>query len=556
MLLFSIFSLIFIWKIGEATLSPTCIGATLQYAVKDWGTEITVFKAGFNLNIEMDYSNATYPNKLTMSNFSYWSQDYSLYNLTNPMFYTQYAGYRYGCCPNIGDKSCSFINDCSFYVPNGNGYFILDMRTNGSNWAAGDNIEFFVDNGNMFDSDSAKLFNPKNYPCNIDNDGSSFCCNKYLNFNISENNENQCQEFETSAKVVVNDTGLTIFKFNANHVLNLNNFDTTVTEFINNVDFYGYTYYSNNVYSRVYNGTFCSGDNDSPYSNCTFIFPSNYDFQSDMIIDMGYYDYIIIGQLIRRNGMYFKNDNISFTPMDPCWNTVTPVPYGYQVEKSSVVQASLCCTRFKYGSTIIYPSVSPSPTPSNAYCNVSNVIFAGEMSKSITSQQKLDFYNVILRLTQSLKNSENLKYAITTYATQIYPLITFQNYPDFINTVDNLISDLPNPDGSKTYLESILRDIYNVILLDPKKKNTAVLLMGELQNIMDPNAAIKVAQKLKGTGASIYVIDYSAGGVPTTIWQYITNNMPNRIINGTGQSSMSIAGSLESFTSNIRNGYC
>uniref|UniRef100_A0AC34G1S1 Uncharacterized protein n=1 Tax=Panagrolaimus sp. ES5 TaxID=591445 RepID=A0AC34G1S1_9BILA len=180
MLLFSIFSLIFIWKICDATLSPTCIGATLQYAVKDWDTTLTVFKAEFNLNVEMDYSNATYPNKLTMSNFSYWSLDYSLYNLTNPIVYKQETGFRYG--------NCSYFDDCSFNVPNGGGYFMLKMPTNASVWP-GYTIDFFVDNGNMFDSKSAKLFDPKYYPCNIDNEGSSFCCNKYLNFDIPENND-------------------------------------------------------------------------------------------------------------------------------------------------------------------------------------------------------------------------------------------------------------------------------------------------------------------------------------------------------------------------------
>uniref|UniRef100_A0AC34GBY3 Uncharacterized protein n=1 Tax=Panagrolaimus sp. ES5 TaxID=591445 RepID=A0AC34GBY3_9BILA len=258
-----------------------------------------------------------------------------------------------------------------------------------------------------------------------------------------------CQEFKTSAKVVVNDTGLTAFKFNANHVINLNSFDTKVSEFtcITSIHTYGYNYYSNTFNMDG----LCSGDNYSPNSNCTFILPSNYDFQRDMIIDVGNYGALIIGQLIRRNGMYFKNVNIPYTPTDPCWNIVTPVQSGFQVEKSSIVHASLCCTRFKYGSTTIYPSVSPSPTPSNAYCNVSNVIFAGEMSKSITSQQKLDFYNVILQLTSKVQNLQNIKYAVTTYASQIYQPIIL--HPNFINTIDNLISDLPNPNGSKTYLE-------------------------------------------------------------------------------------------------------
>uniref|UniRef100_A0AC35FBT3 Uncharacterized protein n=1 Tax=Panagrolaimus sp. PS1159 TaxID=55785 RepID=A0AC35FBT3_9BILA len=64
------------------------------------------------------------------------------------------------------------------------------------------------------------------------------------------------------------------------------------------------------------------------------------------------------------------------------------------------------------------PSTPPPPTfattqntgPTNCY----GLIFAGEMSQSITLQEKTNFLNIVLQIARNFQNT-NLKFSITTF---------------------------------------------------------------------------------------------------------------------------------------------
>jgi hypothetical protein len=66
---------------------------------------------------------------------------------------------------------------------------------------------------------------------------------------------------------------------------------------------------------------------------CSQPFPLG-DFQLDLVVSYNFLDSsdyegaIKVGELIRRNGMYYKNSNVPYTSIDPCWTYNGSVPYG------------------------------------------------------------------------------------------------------------------------------------------------------------------------------------------------------------------------------------
>uniref|UniRef100_A0A914YDZ6 Uncharacterized protein n=1 Tax=Panagrolaimus superbus TaxID=310955 RepID=A0A914YDZ6_9BILA len=57
--------------------------------------------------------------------------------------------------------------------------------------------------------------------------------------------------------------------------------------------------------------------------------------------------------------------------------------------------------------------------------------------------------------------------------------------------------------------------------------------MGELSVIRDPNPALTAAQKVASLRSDIYVLDKSRMGSLSNLWPTLTNNLPDRIVNGT-----------------------
>lgn len=62
----------------------------------------------------------------------------------------------------------------------------------------------------------------------------------------------------------------------------------------------------------------------------------------------------------------------------------------------------------------------------------------------------------------------------------------------------------------------------------------AILLMGEDSVLRDPYNAYNVAQSISYFGATIYVLDYSQGAIPMSIWPTLTSNRPYHIVDGSG----------------------
>uniref|UniRef100_A0A914Q5P1 VWFA domain-containing protein n=1 Tax=Panagrolaimus davidi TaxID=227884 RepID=A0A914Q5P1_9BILA len=206
------------------------------------------------------------------------------------------------------------------------------------------------------------------------------------------------------------------------------------------------------------------------------------------------------------------------------------------------------------------PSTPPPPTvattqntgPTNCY----GLIFAGEMSQSITLQEKTNFLNIVLQIARNFQNT-NLKFAITTFGIKIYQnLNDFQSYNEFVSTVNGLIAGLPLPNSALTYIAPVLDDIYDDLILY-NGKGISTLFMGEMEAIRDPNAGYTAALRVASTGKNVYVLDYSSGSIPASLWPYLTNNHFERIINGTGYDATTIYNNFYStLITDINNNIC
>uniref|UniRef100_A0A914Q8W5 VWFA domain-containing protein n=1 Tax=Panagrolaimus davidi TaxID=227884 RepID=A0A914Q8W5_9BILA len=184
------------------------------------------------------------------------------------------------------------------------------------------------------------------------------------------------------------------------------------------------------------------------------------------------------------------------------------------------------------------------------------LIFAGEMSQSITLQEKTNFLNIVLQIARNFQNT-NLKFAITTFGIKIYQnLNDFQSYNEFVSTVNGLIAGLPLPNSALTYIAPVMDDIYDDLILY-NGKGISTLFMGEMEAIRDPNAGYTAALRVASTGRNVYVLDYSSGSIPTSLWPYLTNNHLERIINGTGYDATTIYNNFYStLITDINNNIC
>ena len=100
------------------------------------------------------------------------------------------------------------------------------------------------------------------------------------------------------------------------------------------------------------------------------------------------------------------------------------------------------------------PAYVTPPPPTINYDNCYGIIFSGEMSVSISLQQKRDFLSLINDLIAYLNYPliENLQYAVSTYGTHLYRDVIFESQYVFYNTISHLFSELPSPNGDATRL--------------------------------------------------------------------------------------------------------
>uniref|UniRef100_A0AC34FUC6 Uncharacterized protein n=1 Tax=Panagrolaimus sp. ES5 TaxID=591445 RepID=A0AC34FUC6_9BILA len=147
-------------------------------------------------------------------------------------------------------------------------------------------------------------------------------------------------DFKSSTKVT-NQARNTTVTFNADNLVTPTGFNVTITNFTSFPT--GFTYiYGPNIH--YWQGV--GGSTENPVQT----FPLNFagpNYQIEWTLDLGLpgnygYAKIIAGELIRRNGIFYKDDSIPYTVADPCYKLSYVTPYY----NNATVETEFCCTLF------------------------------------------------------------------------------------------------------------------------------------------------------------------------------------------------------------------
>lgn len=194
----SFFLLIYIYNCNCGK-SSICNSLTITNKFRSCDSQNqTLFTFNFTVDAEIDNTNAFFPNKLTFSNFSFWTIDYSSYYLTAPIkLISTYYSYicpslNYPCIYNAFDGEKI---DIEFYYYTVGTYSPWTFSQNISN----DAIYFlYIDKGSLYSlgDDDGYIFYPSSkicydggeFDCYYESKYSSFCCNNFLYYDIPDNN--------------------------------------------------------------------------------------------------------------------------------------------------------------------------------------------------------------------------------------------------------------------------------------------------------------------------------------------------------------------------------
>uniref|UniRef100_A0A914Q9J2 Uncharacterized protein n=1 Tax=Panagrolaimus davidi TaxID=227884 RepID=A0A914Q9J2_9BILA len=243
---------------------------------------------------------------------------------------------------NVSSYGCSSVDgDCNVVLYDGIFWMYYSLMMDGEPVV----IELFpwdrIDQGTIYSLYDA--FDPKQPPCKADVGGNgnftasiTYCCKKYTYFTIPDNDPNPCLDLTGISTIYYVGSDIVGAMIQTKYVTTLQGINFTAT-----------------AYLLPENGTFDispdyvvgpSGDLTNPVS----IFYGNGDYQVDMYLDVLYPNtYPLaygqwINKLIRRNGLFMKNQSHPFTPDDSCLSFIPPTNYY-----GSGSQISLCCTRFQ-----------------------------------------------------------------------------------------------------------------------------------------------------------------------------------------------------------------
>uniref|UniRef100_A0A914QSP2 Uncharacterized protein n=1 Tax=Panagrolaimus davidi TaxID=227884 RepID=A0A914QSP2_9BILA len=117
-------------------------------------------------------------------------------------------------------------------------------------------------------------------------------------------------------------------------------FNITITSFTSSLKGSAYRLGPNIHYWRG-----VGGNTENPVQNFGLkIGGPNYQIEWTLDISVPGYAYkrIIVGELIRRNGIFYKDDSIPYTVTDPCFKRTYTIPYS----NNATAETEFCCTLF------------------------------------------------------------------------------------------------------------------------------------------------------------------------------------------------------------------
>uniref|UniRef100_A0A914YE58 Uncharacterized protein n=1 Tax=Panagrolaimus superbus TaxID=310955 RepID=A0A914YE58_9BILA len=317
---------------------PICNGLRYSGALIKCGTEKAFYSYGFDLSVSINPKNSTFPNQLRITNFESWSIDpLSIYHAAPLIFpFNQIS------------NQCSSINGtCLLDFPNGATQMLYPLMVNGTIVNYGSNAIIFINNGNIFDGYYGGLLDPiagkrlgwDDPYCPVKHQQSAICTNFYY-IHVPEENYGSCMNFKSVTKITDSARNTTV-SLNAEYLVTLTGFNVTVTNFTSSIPGSSYIYGPNIHYWQG-----AGGNTTNPAQSFPLQFGGQ-NYQIEWTLDAnlpGYYGYgkVITGELIRRNGIFYKDDSIPYTVSDPCFKLTYAIPYYNNV----TVETEFCCTLF------------------------------------------------------------------------------------------------------------------------------------------------------------------------------------------------------------------
>uniref|UniRef100_A0A914QDF2 Uncharacterized protein n=1 Tax=Panagrolaimus davidi TaxID=227884 RepID=A0A914QDF2_9BILA len=296
---------------------------------------------------------------LTFENVVTYSINNTLYYQDKPIRYYTFNDIglekkNYTYCPSItGPCNITQFNadSGSFQIP-----VYLDGYNNLYNDYSSDTYifnQFIFDGATLynFNSFDEYFFDPLRMPCftetvkdPFDNEiiFQQYCCTNYNYITAPEIPPSQCVQFQSNT-TFTSSNGTLLSLISAQYALTSIGIEYSVNPNIL-PSLYTYNFYSNRrgrerwgymsswtMFDRQY-------DSNSNFEfNMVSYIGNDYTYDDTLI----YYGITISGRIVRRNGIFYKDEMNPYTPENPCWNSIAPIYSG------SKATNNFCCTKFQ-----------------------------------------------------------------------------------------------------------------------------------------------------------------------------------------------------------------
>ena len=85
----------------------------------------------------------------------------------------------------------------------------------------------------------------------------------------------------------------------------------------------------------------------------------------------------------------------------------------------------------------------------------------------------------------------------------------------------------------------------------------AVLLGAEQESIRDPNEGNTLSGQISSAGIDVYVLNYSQGFIPFSLWNTLTGNASGHVVNATTQTADQLFSILQpTLVNDVNNSGC
>uniref|UniRef100_A0AC34GNA5 Uncharacterized protein n=1 Tax=Panagrolaimus sp. ES5 TaxID=591445 RepID=A0AC34GNA5_9BILA len=325
----------------NASTAKVPICKSIDYTLKTTATPggPLLYTYNFNMDVKVSKKYPEFPNKITISNFTEFSFDDSLYFRASPPIFTIDNNFQFNC------TSSTINGPWIIYVPDGEISSSIEYYHQKLSFGnITDQVGMYLSDGTFYQN-GGYLMDPLSNPC-LTSDGSlngvnySYfaCCKQFDYVEIPDTLDDPCLEYETNGTISYSFEEVNV-RFAVHYVIT---FDGQLRMEINmlQVPKVSYQYFLKFNEQKI-----CEGSAAISARTCTYKLPF---FNDDFEMDLRFAFYttngvpimIPIGELKKRNGIWLKAGNVLFTPKEPCSTHASTLPFIYATSESSFCSAT------------------------------------------------------------------------------------------------------------------------------------------------------------------------------------------------------------------------